>query len=171
MDSFIDMPGQAARVPEKSIGLETSKGRPVANRQVLETVISGSERWGASSTKSLSGHILRRGPSNIYNCHGLTFASRRTGIESDEAIKMILEDDDFRRIDAKASLPGDIVLYRDSSGDVQHSGILLQSGEDDSFNPKVLSKLGKWEEVIHHLKDCEYYEPDRTQIEFYRAYL
>ena len=49
--------------------------------------------------------------SPIYNCHGLTFASRRTGIDETSEILNILGDDKFVKIDISECLPGDIVIY------------------------------------------------------------
>src|SRR5260370_1084878 len=45
-----------------------------------------------------------------YNCHGLTFASRRTTIWRADEVRKILAHDGYQRIDPKEILPGDIIL-------------------------------------------------------------
>src|SRR5450432_3451489 len=53
----------------------------------------------------------------IYNCHGFTFASKRTGIYSDSEIEKILNDDKYIEIKTeKDVLPGDVIIYYNESG-------------------------------------------------------
>jgi hypothetical protein len=106
------------------------------------------------------------GPSNTYNCHGLTFGARRAGILSD--VQIILEDDDYVEVDIKDVLPGDIVIYFSTessgiAGDAEHSGIVVDRTALGSV--KVVSKWGYGDERIHWLKDCEY---DVSNIRFFR---
>jgi hypothetical protein len=72
------------------------------------------------------------GPCNTYNCHGLTFASRRSNLEFSE-IFQILEEDDYQHVDRKDVMPGDIVVFISTGqikgstpGDVEHSGIVVE---------------------------------------------
>jgi hypothetical protein len=100
-------------------------------------------------------------PSRKYNCHGLTFASRRTWISKATEVAKILRDDDYVALpDVKDVLPGDIVVYL-QNGDVEHSGIVIKSG----FVPTVLSKWGPAHEVLHLVNDCPY---DSMQVSYYR---
>ncbi len=90
------------------------------------------------------------GPSRQYNCHGLTFASRRTWIYNASEIQKILKEDDYKEVAEKDVLPGDIVLYTEN-GDIEHSGIVI------SLDPlRILSKWGPSQEVIHRLRECPY---------------
>jgi hypothetical protein len=100
------------------------------------------------------------GPSRKYNCHGLTFASRRTWIWKPSEIARILADDEYQQIDLHEVLPGDIVVYV-QNGDAEHSGIVI------SVLPalKILSKWGPAHEVIHRVADCPY---NAAQINYYR---
>jgi hypothetical protein len=53
----------------------------------------------------------RTTPSAMYNCHGMTFASRRTRITDVAGISRILGDDKWIEIAPKEVLPSDIVVY------------------------------------------------------------
>ena len=103
-----------------------------------------------------------------YNCHGLTFAARRTFIQSPAEVRRILDDDTYVRItEANDVLPGDIVIYvRD--GEIDHSGIIIEVQRFEGMlviNPVILSKWGNCHEVIHRLKDCPYSD---CSVEYYR---
>jgi hypothetical protein len=101
-----------------------------------------------------------------YNCHGLTFGARRAQIIPSTVIRMIIGDDDYRAVQKKEAMAGDIILYIGENGDIEHSGIVLTTPNPDLlFTFKVLSKWGDAHEVIHDVGDCPY---DATQIEFYR---
>jgi cytochrome P450 len=84
------------------------------------------------------------GPSRKYNCHGLTFASRRTWIWKPAEVAKILADDEYVRVELADVLPGDIVLYV-QNGDIEHSGIVMSLGPV----PMILSKWGPAHEVVH----------------------
>jgi len=92
------------------------------------------------------------GPSRQYNCHGLTFASRRTWIWKPSEIEKILKDDEYETVvELENVLPGDIVIYS-QDGDVEHSGIVLSVDPV----PLILSKWGSSHEVIHKINECPY---------------
>jgi hypothetical protein len=97
----------------------------------------------------------RTGASLKYNCHGLTFASRRTGIFEPSLISLILSEDGYLELpDADAVLPGDLVIYYSDDGDPSHSGIVLERKQSPGlYDPWVLSKFGKGPEFIHRLWD------------------
>lgn len=99
----------------------------------------------------------RTGPCGYYNCHGLTFASRRTRIFEPTDIMRIINDDNYKLIQENDVLPGDIVMYY-QKGDPQHSGIVLDVPTKEDHFPRilVLSKWGHGHEVIHAVRDCPY---------------
>jgi hypothetical protein len=103
----------------------------------------------------------RQAMSSSYNCHGLTFASRRTEIHDPQAVRMILREDDYKQISRPDLLVGDTVIYVEQ-GDVSHSGIVVGVPQLDAqiLDPlagvKVLSKWGEGQEVIHEVRDCPY---------------
>lgn len=99
-------------------------------------------------------------PSPKYNCHGLTFGSRRTWICKASEVAKVLQDDGYVEIQDKHILPGDIVVYF-NLGDAEHSGIVVENQPV----PLVLSKWGRAHEVIHKLRECPY---DSMEIRYYR---
>lgn len=108
------------------------------------------------------------GPCNTYNCHGLTFAARRSAIWKD--IENIIHDDDYQQIKPSQVLPGDIVIYCNSGvepgsikGDMEHSGIAL--GKNGSGVLMVLSKWGVGDEWVHAVGDSPY---DNRDIRYFR---
>ncbi|HTQ59585.1 MAG TPA: hypothetical protein VMI32_05150 [Candidatus Solibacter sp.] len=101
--------------------------------------------------------------SRKYNCHGLTFASRRTRIEEAAEIKKIIEDDEYVEINRNEALPGDVVVYY-VDGDPEHSGIVVSM--EPLAGPLVLSKWGFCQEVVHRIPECPY---DARHVVFYRV--
>jgi hypothetical protein len=101
--------------------------------------------------RSLTNLIHRDdvGPCNTFNCHGLTFASRRTWIDRSEDIQKILDDDDYTEIKNKRNVkPGDIAIFR-KDGEIYHSGIVVDVS-DSLRGPRILSKWAVLHEVIHY---------------------
>ena len=100
--------------------------------------------------------VQRSEPSGFYNCHGLVFASRRAEIYSVREVHKILNEDCYSEIMPQATLPGDVILYFDHDGDIEHSGIVVSEPIDPLRIPMVVSKWGTWCEVIHSANDCPY---------------
>jgi hypothetical protein len=101
-------------------------------------------------------------PSRKYNCHGLTFGSRRTWIEAPEIAK-ILKDDEYDVVDLKFVLPGDIAIYYSANGEAEHSGLV--TSVSDLGVPIILSKWGACHEVVHQVPHSEY---DAANVVYYR---
>jgi hypothetical protein len=85
----------------------------------------------------------------IYNCHGLTFAARRTWIDESPSIARIISDDKYQEIAPDKVLPGDVIIFYGDDGDIEHSGIVLKAPDQDLKIPLILSKWGLSGEVIH----------------------
>jgi hypothetical protein len=112
--------------------------------------------------------IIRNIPTDCYNCHGMTFASRRTGIYEPEEIKKILEHDNYKLINnIEDVLPGDVIIYYAPDGDIEHSGLIIEKANELKV-PKVLSKWGMLYEVIHYAFLCPY---NTENIHYYRCQL
>jgi len=99
-------------------------------------------------------------PCPVYNCHGLTFASRRTQIEpKSTSFPQLLLDDGYVEVDMNNVNTGDIVLYYDDDGDIDHSGIVVgvrQLEPSGQRIPWVWSKWGHFQEVRHHFANCPF---------------
>jgi hypothetical protein len=134
------------------IRLETAKRTGIDNFQLFD--VSAFERnWSARIPQDFPDVVQRTEMSSIYNCHGLTFASRRTRIIDLRAVQQILSDDNWVEVsDMNSILPGDIVVYSSEEGEPNHSGIVV---EMLNLNvPKICSKWGSAGEYIHLLSDC-----------------
>jgi hypothetical protein len=96
----------------------------------------------------------------VYNCHGLTFGSRRTQVGS--AVIPILEDDGFNQIPEKDARAGDIVLYVNVLGEIVHSGFVIRRQQveiiegSQTIIPIIWSKWGKGYEMVHPVGECPY---------------
>jgi hypothetical protein len=108
----------------------------------------------------------------VYNCHGLTFANRRTSVP--QTVLPILEDDGFNQVSEKEARVGDIVLYVSPRGDVVHSGFVVRCDSVEivagskSVVPVIWSKWGKGYEMVHPVGECPYLEDEGSGTQYYR---
>jgi hypothetical protein len=133
-----------------SIKLETRKGNPIENSQFHEIGKFAVKEYENILKRFNNSITIRTGINPIYNCHGLVFASRRTGIDN-LPWDVIFNDDGYTEvINVSEVLPGDIVIYFGSDGTAEHSGIVLENKKDVSVQiPLILSKWGSGGEIIH----------------------
>jgi|SRR5579863_81606 len=148
------------------IRLETSAAVGIDNEQQTDVSVYDRNLAEVFARKHPKA-VPRTTPSAMYNCHGMTFASRRTRIIDVGGINQVLSDDRWIQIDPREALPGDIVIYYDYEGDVNHSGVVVAS--QNLLVPLICSKWGNGPEFVHSLKDCpELYGPE---TKFYRCRL
>lgn len=149
------------------IRLETSKRTGIENNQ--DRQLSHLDvNWARDLPKKFRNAKQRTGGSAAYNCHGLTFAARRTNIISWSELQKILSDDRYVEIPLNEVLPGDVVIYL-HEGDANHSGIVLDYEPGRTVLQVVCSKWGCAGEFIHGLRDSpSVYGPD---YKFYRCRL
>jgi hypothetical protein len=148
--------------PQK-LALQTRKGGTVENSMNPAPAYAGVELRIAHLKRTYSRALHRPvGPSARYNCHGLTFAARRTGIDKSAYVQRILTEDGYSRLPmSTAPVPGDVVIYRED-GDIIHSGIVVEIKDAVTW---VLGKWGECHEVVHPVLDCPY---KNAAVEFYR---
>ena len=112
----------------------------------------------AARNAALNAHpnARARSLSSVYNCVGMVFAARRTWVDP-EHLPMILADDGYQPVPNETELqPGDVVVYRDSDGQVSHVGIVsevrtnLAQAVREVF---VLSQWGQDGEYFHRADD------------------
>lgn len=159
----------ASGVPENTtIELRTRKNRAIDNLQpwsysALEWKLLESGAWDRyekAGAKRVGAHCP------VYNCHGLTFGNRRTQVKaSSDIIAMILDDDGFVELKPANPEEGDIVVYYDSRGLPEHSGVVIGIGPDPFKIPKIWSKWGKDYQWIHNVGVCPY---DASNVRYYR---
>ena len=106
-------------------------------------------------------------PTFVYNCHGLTFGSRRTQITDPVTLRKILEEDRYQPVILREVCRGDIVIYVGDLNEIIHSGFVVAVDRNDQLtSPWLLSKWGGAHEVIHRVGDCPYAAGAR--IEYFR---
>jgi len=155
----------ANKPKENSIKLQTRKGSDIENSQFFE--IAPHEKEQFKKLEALFPLVkIRNNPTAIYNCHGMTFASKRTGINESDSLKQILKDDNYIEIQEKDILPNDIILFLDKDDNIHHSGIIMYIDEK-SHIPFICSKWGSYSEIVHSVYNSLY---DTKFIKYYRVY-
>lgn len=161
MSSLI-IPGQIGR---STIALQTRAKWDIENSQSFDTTL-WEEHQLVEHKRRYPNAEFRTGAIPVFNCHGLAFASRRSGISDTTAISRILEDDHYERISREEVCAGDIILYVSAQdGDFEHSGVVTDTPQPPLFVPKIWSKWGFGAEVVHLANDCPY---DFSQARYYR---
>ncbi len=99
-------------------------------------------------------------PSCARSLRPIIVASRRTWVDPDHLLT-ILSQDGYRRLRGPEETEvGDVVVYRDDSGDVSHVGLVSRKKIVDPRNGsdylQVLSKWGADGEYFHDLHDVPY---------------
>lgn len=135
-------------IPGRSIALQTKLCNDIANWQPDALATSVLNQIADLPVK-YPKMIPRSGSIATYNCHGYTFASRRTWIEAVSEIQKILSEDGYREIPSNQMLAGDVIIYFDSDGDAEHSGFVVVPAREPMGIPTVCSKWGGYAEVIH----------------------
>ena len=142
--------------PQNEIPLVTSKNNRIGNTQGAK-VAAGRVLAFRDMCANRPPWRFRRDSFGLYNCAGLVWASRRTGISLNEDWVRILTDDGYRPI-SDPSLD-DLVLYRDSDdGTFLHVARIVgfEKGISDK-SPKIPIVLSKWG---HDLGECVHFAYD-----------
>lgn len=158
---------------ENEIGLDSRSRRRVQNAQRLEA-ITELERgvWFEFFERKIIGPAYRAEFDPMFNCHGLTFASRRTHINDPSVVEQVLADDGYRLLEEWSGVqPGDIIVYRDiANGEITHTGIVIENVQSTLSSricsPKIWSKWGQGKEVLHRFDQCPYMKD--ASVSFYR---
>jgi hypothetical protein len=150
----------------QSIGLQTRLANDVDNEFNPAPPLAGDVRICRSLLTDYPNAQARTpGPSYGYNCHGLTFASRRTQVSSSIEVQHILKEDGYDLVSIDDALPGDVVIYQSTdSGELEHSGVVVER-KTNLMGPKVVSKWGASQEFVHYYTACPYMPAD---VKFYR---
>jgi hypothetical protein len=157
-----------AREPDRIV-VQTRLGHDIKNeiRPVSQHSAHLAEtRYLAYRAKFGDNWIPRKPCCGGYNCFGMLFASRRTGIFDDEEVESIFGDDGYRRIDdLREVCVGDIAIYRTRpSGAIAHGGRVVSMVPGEPI-PRiwVLSKwnLG-WGEDVHPIGEIPIDEQHRS---------
>lgn len=140
----------------KSIRIQTRCRNDIDNSQVYDFSPSEIKQF-PDYQRDYPGVKFRNRPNPIYNCHGMTFACSRTTV-GPEAVNMIINDDGYTQIkNINDVLPGDVIIYYNEKGEIEHSGIVVSQPSDETTKiPWVVSKWGKYSEAYHLVFDCPF---------------
>lgn len=153
--------------PRARIVLQTRAGTDIPNDQEHELSKFEENLFGAYKKKFTAPACHWRTEAiPVYNCHGMTFASRRTRITETWAVQRILADDQYEEIAARDVHQGDVVIYWTDDGDLEHSGLVVSRGTHPLYVPMICSKWGGGGEVIHPANNCPY---EAVALRYYRV--
>jgi len=141
--------------PHTQITLRTRLDNEIDNIQSWQHSGAEWQRLYQEPNRWESSGAVRLGEAcPVYNCHGLTFASRRTQLYDSTTIVIskVLEDDGYTQVTERSTRVGDVVVYYDEKGEAQHSGIVVSKLEASVI--MVWSKWGKGFEVVHPAGNC-----------------
>ena len=150
------------------IALQTSIGNDIDNYQIEELSQYEINSFANYSQARWLGCKFKGQPTPKYNCHGFTFASRRTNIDKTSELRKILKEDSYIEVSSIDVMAGDVVLYVDNSGssDIKHSGMVVGVDLRNEIPfILILSKWGKYKEVVHPVHNCGY---DNYNLEYWR---
>lgn len=156
----------------QAIALATSKNNRIPNARRPERppeAMAEAMRFVQRSHPN----VRLRSLTATYNCVGLAFASRRTCIEPDY-VQMILDDDGYVETLPAEVMSGDVLIYRDRTGEVSHVAVVVShvpSIESGSWRTTVLSQWGSDGEYLHDSTDVNEMlgKPDKFYSERRRA--
>jgi hypothetical protein len=141
--------------PERIITTHSSDNVAIKNQQ--NHLLLEQELNITNSLESRFGNSKYQGsPSACYNCHGLTFASKRTGIYEDQEIWKIIQAEYVEVKSENNVIIGDVILYfyGNDNNLISHSGIVVEANTISGI--RVYSKVAKGKEIVHHPRNCPY---------------
>ncbi len=159
------------QVNEISIAAETRERKSILNAQCFDTgnvavqIEAACAQFELRNADKLCERNCRTG---IYNCHGQSFLSKRSGIWEDFVVRQILIEDKYKQLDWDSAGPGDIVIYFKNSIGITHSATILQIRPSINCVKDfiVISKWGTYKEFIHPLATCPF---EADKFEFWRV--
>jgi hypothetical protein len=155
-------------VKKSKIATHTSTNEPIDNEQ-YDTLSFQDENWPNRLESEFQSKY--QGTANpYYNCHGLTFACKRTGIYSDVEIFKILKAE-YRKIRKEDVIVGDVIIYSlpYDENSIAHSGIVVEVIKSEqivgAIKIRIYSKVLKGREIVHDYDKGPYAAGYKT---FYR---
>lgn len=151
---MVEIVGLGTERDPASILLATKEGNYIPNvrrRTQPPAIMREAVRIHSAEHPSMRVRSL----SSEYNCVGLVFASRRTWVDP-ELVPMILKEDGYRRIQPSEVESGDVLVYRNATGELVHLAIVLDHYPDvveASWKSRVVSQWGGDGEYLHDAND------------------
>ena len=152
-----------------ALALQTRERKDIENSYDRRGPTAGEQLHVDHLIAEYSESVARtRTPSAQYDCHGLTFADRRTGICPSDVVRQILLQDGYRKVELSDVLPGDAVIYIGQDGEVEHSGVVVELRRSLSgavVDTVVVSKWGGAHEAMHPSRHCPW---PTAKLEYFR---
>jgi len=144
----------------ETVGITTTGLTIPLFHPLLDTEMAGDEvAWLAQGDWEY--RVIRLGDATLEaNCHGHVFAHGKFWVLG-RHVSVILQENSYE--ESANPLPGDLAIYRDSSGMVSHSGVVR--GLMPGGAPLVESKWGLLGIFLHTAIDCPY---DKSDLRYYR---
>ena len=139
-----------------SIKLETRTRKWIRNEQYDEFHPEQLKAAKLEMERSYRG-IVTRSLTATYNCHGLTFASRRTAVYESDDVQMILDEDGYKRLENRNDVErGDIVVFRrNKNAPISHTGLVIDWTPDLKTSTKKVTILSQWGRNGEYIHDEE----------------
>lgn len=153
-------------VKYSSIKTHTSRDVEIINEQ-CDTLFYQQDVAYSNSLGPQFESEFQGSPNPFYNCHGLTFACKRTCILDDAEVWKIIKSEYIEIKVHKDVIVGDVILYfygQDESF-ILHSGIVVAVNKGIGLDFKIYSKVKKGREIVHQYNKGPYY---KGHIKFYR---
>lgn len=134
------------------IRLDSAERLPIDNYQEVQLIPANIRAsLEAQYLPLIQPDAIRTELTPRYNCHGLTFASRRTQITDTPTIFQILREDKYEEVKPPEPVKaGDIILYFGDYNEAMHSGIVVEPVTLIPGAVRIVSKWGIWREVVHY---------------------
>ncbi len=141
-------------VPQAEVSARTDAGNPVEiYKEALHKTPAEEENEASPiSLSQFTTKPIQTGPPTLrYNCNGWVFTGGRYWLET-SSVERILKDNHY----AMVSYPvqGDLIIFRNSEGEVIHSGLVYRAEEDGLI--LVESKWGSSARYVHTLTNHIY---------------
>ena len=138
--------------------LQTATGHDIPHTQNSELDESEVRKLPLFYKKYGPDLVERTAPTGFYNCHGMTFASRRAWVYGEgNIINFILQDDSYEEVPQSVVLPGDIILYFGEGNEgVIHSGVVVEVSQFLRGIYKIYSKWAQSAEFLHWAHQTPY---------------
>jgi len=110
----------------------------------------------------LDANLIRTAPADLhYNCHGWVFTGGRYWLRSNE-VEGILKGNGYQAVEQPRA--GDLVVFRNSLGEVTHTGLVRTGGDKESI--LIESKWGRFGRFVHGPEEHGY---RGHQVTYYRS--
>jgi hypothetical protein len=158
-------PDPAALRPAVGERATTDRGTPVSvytyhhDRDLAPTLAASEESTVRSRSMALQA-IRTAPPDTVSNCHGWVFTGGRYWVVGRD-VETILRDNGYRPVAAPRGR--DVVVYRDESGTITHTGLVLGVRDDGSA---LVESKWSWLGRYVHAPEAQ---PFGTQIAYYRT--